>query len=253
MRAQITAPRLSRALLHTPLALPSTFLFFQKVLIVGDSSVGKTCLLSRLTEGKGARLTTTPTVGVSLATSVRTLPSGERIRLQIWDTAGQERFRSLSEGFFRGAHGVLLCYDMTKQASFLNVRMWLKSVLARVSSCDVVLVGNKADLADSRREVQVKSGETVAAELGCEFFETSALTGAHVEDCFDALAIAMHARLLVQTARRAAEAAAEHRGSPVASGGAAGADRGWKAGVGNKSDLVSLAAPPPDEAGTCVC
>lgn len=110
------------------------------------------------------------------------------MRLQLWDTAGQERFRSLTSNFFGRADGFVLTYDISNRPSFDHVIGWMRDIKTRAPpDCDIVLCGNKSDL-DNDRVVTYDEGKQLADEYGVQFFETSALTGQHVEKMFTALA-----------------------------------------------------------------
>ncbi|KAJ1427842.1 rab-type small G protein, partial [Ochromonadaceae sp. CCMP2298] len=165
-----------------------------KLLTIGDSEVGKTCLIQRFACDRFSA-NTINTIGVDF--KLKNVKLGEdRVKLQIWDTAGQERFRSISVSFFRGAHGILLVYDVTDKSSFRSVRDWMKQIK---ENCDddvlVVLVGNKCDL-DSERLVPFEEGRKLAEEFRMNFYETSAKCGTNVADCFVDMALAMKLRLL---------------------------------------------------------
>ncbi|XP_071772550.1 ras-related protein Rab-27B [Centroberyx gerrardi] len=162
-----------------------------KLLALGDSGVGKTTFLYRYTDNKfNPKFITT--VGIDFrekrvmytASSPNGATTGKtfKVHLQLWDTAGQERFRSLTTAFFRDAMGFLLMFDLTSQQSFLNVRNWMSQLQANAycENPDIVLVGNKADLAD-QREVQEKQAKELADKYGIPYFETSAATGAEVD------------------------------------------------------------------------
>ncbi|KAG7235614.1 hypothetical protein INR49_002424, partial [Caranx melampygus] len=162
-----------------------------KLLALGDSGVGKTTFLYRYTDNKfNPKFITT--VGIDFrekrvmytASNPNGTTTGKtfKVHLQLWDTAGQERFRSLTTAFFRDAMGFLLMFDLTSQQSFLNVRNWMSQLQANAycENPDIVLVGNKADLAD-QREVQEKQAKELADKYGIPYFETSAATGAEVD------------------------------------------------------------------------
>ncbi|XP_046723333.1 ras-related protein Rab-27B isoform X1 [Silurus meridionalis] len=161
-----------------------------KLLALGDSGVGKTTFLYRYTDNKfNPKFITT--VGIdfrekrvvySTNSSNGTTGKTFKVHLQLWDTAGQERFRSLTTAFFRDAMGFLLMFDLTSQQSFLNVRNWMSQLQANAycENPDIVLIGNKADLAD-QREVQEKQAKELADKYGIPYFETSAATGAAVD------------------------------------------------------------------------
>eukprot|EP01065_Artemidia_motanka_P036375 TRINITY_DN442_c6_g2_i7.p1 TRINITY_DN442_c6_g2~~TRINITY_DN442_c6_g2_i7.p1 ORF type:complete len:213 (+),score=58.89 TRINITY_DN442_c6_g2_i7:105-743(+) len=153
-----------------------------KILLVGDSGVGKSSLLLRFTEDTfdqdiGA------TIGVDFKVKNITVPyegRDRRLNLKIWDTAGQERFRTLTSSYYRGAHGVILVYDITERQTFENVERWLKEIDTFKSFADVrkMLVGNKLDLAQvgGGRVVDRDEGRSLAQEHGMMFFECSAKT-----------------------------------------------------------------------------
>ncbi|KAG5841534.1 hypothetical protein ANANG_G00200530 [Anguilla anguilla] len=167
-----------------------------KLLALGDSGVGKTTLLYRYTDNK-FNPKFIATVGIDFrekrVTYMSTGPKGTtgktfKVHLQLWDTAGQERFRSLTTAFFRDAMGFLLMFDLTSQQSFINVRNWMSQLQANAycENPDIVLIGNKADLAD-QREVQEKLAKELAEKYGIPYFETSAATGSEVENAVVAL------------------------------------------------------------------
>ncbi|XP_059366911.1 EF-hand calcium-binding domain-containing protein 4B [Carassius carassius] len=149
-----------------------------KVILVGNSSVGKTALLRRFCDGQ-FHSATAATVGIDY--SVRTLNLGDsHVALQLWDTAGQERYRSITKQFFRKADGVVVIYDITMEDSFRSVRPWLASILEAVGDpIPVMLLGNKSDK-DNEREVQTKEADMLAEETNLMFYECSAYTGANV-------------------------------------------------------------------------
>ncbi|XP_067247054.1 EF-hand calcium-binding domain-containing protein 4B [Chanodichthys erythropterus] len=149
-----------------------------KVILVGNSSVGKTALLRRFCDGQ-FHSATSATVGIDY--SVRTLNLGDsHVALQLWDTAGQERYRSITKQFFRKADGVVVIYDITMEDSFRSVRPWLTSIQEAVGDpIPVMLLGNKSDK-ENEREVQTKEADMLAEETNLMFYECSAYTGANV-------------------------------------------------------------------------
>ncbi|XP_072529160.1 EF-hand calcium-binding domain-containing protein 4B isoform X2 [Salminus brasiliensis] len=149
-----------------------------KVILVGNSNVGKTAFLRRFCNGH-FHTATTATVGIDY--SVRTLNLGNsHAALQLWDTAGQERYRSITKQFFRKADGVVVLYDVTMHGSFRSVRSWLNSIQEAVGDpIPVMLLGNKSDK-ESLREVPTKEGKRLAEESGLMFYECSAYTGYNV-------------------------------------------------------------------------
>ncbi len=153
------------------------------------------------------------------------------MRLQLWDTAGQERFRSLTSNFFGRADGFILTYDISNRPSFDHVIGWMRDIKTRAPpECDIVLCGNKCDL-DNDRVVQYDEGKQLADEYGVQFFETSALTGHHVEPMFTALATTIKRK-------RIDEYEQKHGSGGVANGGAMTDPRG----APTDSGTVNLAA-----------
>jgi Ras-related protein Rab-1A len=160
-----------------------------KVLIIGNSGVGKSCLLLRFAEDMFSD-NYISTIGVDF--KIRKLDlEGKSIKLQIWDTAGQERFRTITKSYYRGSNGIVVVYDITDRESFDQVQHWMSEIDAHASA-DVcrLLVGNKADLND-KRAVKTEEGETIARQFGIPFLETSAKDASHVEEMFVTMAGAM--------------------------------------------------------------
>lgn len=109
------------------------------------------------------------------------------VKLQVWDTAGQERFRTITKTYYKGAHGIILTYDVTDENSFKNIRNWIKQIEQNAqSSVCKVLVGNKCDKPD--RKVSFEEGKKLAEDFGMEFFETSAKSNLNVNETFNCLA-----------------------------------------------------------------
>ncbi|XP_054718637.1 ras-related protein Rab-37-like isoform X2 [Uloborus diversus] len=158
-----------------------------KVMLVGDSGVGKTCLLVRYKDGAFLSGVFISTVGIDYRNKVVNVDD-TKVKLQIWDTAGQERFRSVTHAYYRDAHALLLLYDVTNKSSFDNTRAWLGEI-NEYAQDDVVimLIGNKAD-SSADRQVMYEDGERLAKEYGVAFMETSAKTGTNVELAFMAVA-----------------------------------------------------------------
>ena len=155
-----------------------------KCIIIGDTGTGKSCCLHRFVEGKFKHGPPKHTIGVEFGSRVITL-GDKRIKMQIWDTAGQERFRSVTRSYYRGAFGALVVYDVTKRATFEHVETWLEDArtLAHENVC-CILCGNKCDLEDAPREVELLEGTRTAQENDAMFLETSALTGENVDEVF---------------------------------------------------------------------
>ncbi|CAL0309601.1 unnamed protein product [Lupinus luteus] len=153
-----------------------------KVVLIGDSGVGKSNLLSRFTRNEFC-LESKSTIGVEFAT--RTLQvEGRTIKAQIWDTAGQERYRAITSAYYRGALGALLVYDTTKPITFDNVARWLKELRDHADANIVImLIGNKTDL-KHLRAVATEDAQTYAEKEGLSFIETSALESTNVDKAF---------------------------------------------------------------------
>merc|ERR1711988_192510 len=153
-----------------------------KLVLIGDSGVGKSCLLLRFADDTYTE-SYISTIGVDF--KIRTIQlDGKTIKLQIWDTAGQERFRTITSSYYRGAHGIIVVYDITDADSFGNVKQWLEEI--QRYACEGVnklMVGNKCDLA-SKRKVEKKQAEVFASKLGIPFLETSTKTNNNVESAF---------------------------------------------------------------------
>jgi len=156
--------------------------FLFKVVLIGDSGVGKSNLLSRFTRNE-FNLDSKSTIGVEFATRSIQI-DGKTIKAQIWDTAGQERYRAITSAYYRGAVGALLVYDIGKSSSFENVSRWLKELRDHADSNIVImLVGNKTDKRHLRA-VSTEDGKAFAAEHGLSFIETSALEATNVDLAF---------------------------------------------------------------------
>ncbi|KAH0667544.1 hypothetical protein KY285_028750 [Solanum tuberosum] len=156
------------------------------------------------------------TIGVDF--KIRTVEQdGKTIKLQIWDTAGQERFRTITSSYYRGAHGIIVVYDVTDQESFNNVKQWL-SEIDRYATPNVnkILVGNKSDLVASR-VVSYETAKAFADEIGIPFLETSAKDASNVEESFMAMTAAIKKSMANQPAPNAAQPPNVNiRGQPVA-------------------------------------
>lgn len=165
-----------------------------KLLLIGDSGVGKSCLLLRFSDDS---FTTSFITTIGIDFKIRTVElDGKRVKLQIWDTAGQERFRTITTAYYRGAMGILLVYDVTDETSFLNIRNWIKNIEQNASdNVNKVLIGNKADMNESKRAVATARGQALADEFGIKFFETSAKTSMNVENVFLTIARDIQLRL----------------------------------------------------------
>mmetsp|Transcript_135331 Transcript_135331/g.263606 ORF Transcript_135331/g.263606 Transcript_135331/m.263606 type:complete len:213 (+) Transcript_135331:60-698(+) len=158
-----------------------SYAYLFKYIIIGDTGVGKSCLLLQFTD-KRFRSDHDLTIGVEFGARLITIDN-KQIKLQIWDTAGQESFRSITRSYYRGASGALLVYDISRRDTFNHVTRWLEEARANASANLVImLIGNKCDL--ERREVSYEEGEKFARENGLIFRETSAKTAQNVEEAF---------------------------------------------------------------------
>ncbi|XP_027117057.2 ras-related protein RABA5c [Coffea arabica] len=154
-----------------------------KIVIIGDSAVGKSNLLSRYARNE-FNPHSKATIGVEFQTQSIEI-DGKVVKAQIWDTAGQERFRAVTSAYYRGAFGALLVYDITGKDTFESVRKWLDELNAHSDSTVAkMLVGNKCDL-ESMRQVSVEDGKSLAEAEGFFFIETSALDSTNVKQAFE--------------------------------------------------------------------
>ena len=163
----------------------TTYSPIYKVILVGDSGVGKTCLLSMYV--KGVIEQTIPTIAVEFCTKEIELYDGTKIKVQLWDTAGQERFKSLAMTYYRKAYGILLLFDVTKRSSFNACKNYLEEV--RINSdkkCVIYLVGNKIDL-ENERQITKEEAEDFAKKENIKYIETSAIKNMKVTEAFTSL------------------------------------------------------------------
>lgn len=164
------------------IAAATEYDYLFKLLLIGDSGVGKSCLLLRFADHTYTE-SYISTIGVDF--KIRTIDlDGKIIKLQIWDTAGQERFRTITSSYYRGAHGIIVVYDVTDVDSFNNVKQWLNEI-DRYASENVskLLVGNKCDLV-SKKVVDYEAAKEFADKLNIPFLETSAKAATNVEKAF---------------------------------------------------------------------
>jgi len=171
-----------------------------KLLLIGDSGVGKSCLLLRFADDTYTE-SYISTIGVDF--KIRTIQlEGKTIKLQIWDTAGQERFRTITSSYYRGAHGIIVVYDTTEMESFNNVKQWLHEIdRYATEGVNKLLVGNKSDLV-SKRQVDTAAAKDLADSLSIPFLETSAKSATNVEQAFMTMASEIKKRMaMTPTAR----------------------------------------------------
>ena len=160
--------------------------FVFKILLLGDSEVGKSCFLMRYSDNVFVENYIT-TIGLDYKLKSVKLDSGKTIKVQLWDTAGQDKYRTIAKNYFKGSHGILLLYDVTKQSSFQNIRDWIQDIREEVSQKAIIfLIGNKIDLVD-KRKISKEKGIELAEEYKLPFFEASAKSGEKVDEVFKAL------------------------------------------------------------------
>eukprot|EP01111_Echinosteliopsis_oligospora_P005591 TRINITY_DN1904_c0_g1_i1.p1 TRINITY_DN1904_c0_g1~~TRINITY_DN1904_c0_g1_i1.p1 ORF type:complete len:219 (+),score=44.46 TRINITY_DN1904_c0_g1_i1:92-748(+) len=205
--------------------------YLYKVVLIGDSGVGKSNLLSRFTRNE-FNLETKSTIGVEFATrSIQT--EGKTVKAQIWDTAGQERYRAITSAYYRGAVGALLVYDISKHATFKNVERWLQELRENADrNIVIMLVGNKSDLRHLR-EVPTDEAKEFSEKNKLSFIETSALDSSNVESVFQNILTEIYhimSRPLPQSTEQ------EHRDTPD----------------GPTVDLTPVNTPPSKD-DTCKC
>merc|ERR1711939_184648 len=182
------------ALQLSPLAImASEYDYLFKLLLIGDSGVGKSCLLLRFADDTYTE-SYISTIGVDF--KIRTLElDGKTVKLQIWDTAGQERFRTITSSYYRGAHGIIVVYDVTDQESFHNVKQWLNEIDRYANeNVNKMLVGNKCDLT-TKKVVNTDDAKAYAETVGIPFLETSAKDSTNVEQAFIMMAAEIKARM----------------------------------------------------------
>jgi len=166
-------------------AADQNFDYMFKLLIIGNSSVGKTSFLFRYADDSFTSAFVS-TVGIDF--KVKTVfRQDKRVKLQIWDTAGQERYRTITTAYYRGAMGFILMYDVTSEESFSSVHDWCTQIKTYSwDNAQVILVGNKCDMEDER-VISYERGKQLADSLGLQFFETSAKENINVRAVFERL------------------------------------------------------------------
>ena len=167
------------------MATPQDYDYLFKVLLIGNSSVGKSSLLLRFVDNQWSDLFV-PTIGVDF--KIRTMEiDNKNVKLQIWDTAGQERFKNITASYYRGAHGIFVVYDISDTESFKNINNWLIEIEKNANkNVYKILVGNKCDLED-KRTVSYQQGKELAETYGMQFIETSAKSNTNVDEAFQLL------------------------------------------------------------------
>eukprot|EP01059_Diplonema_ambulator_P000039 TRINITY_DN1002_c1_g1_i1.p1 TRINITY_DN1002_c1_g1~~TRINITY_DN1002_c1_g1_i1.p1 ORF type:complete len:204 (+),score=59.55 TRINITY_DN1002_c1_g1_i1:53-664(+) len=173
--------------------MASEYDYLFKLLLIGDSGVGKSCLLLRFADDTYTE-SYISTIGVDF--KIRTIDlDGKTIKLQIWDTAGQERFRTITASYYRGAHGIIIVYDVTDLETFTNVKTWLKEIEKYATdNVSKLLVGNKSDMV-VKKAVDHTTAKDYAESLGIPFIETSAKNAINVEQAFRTMATEIKKRI----------------------------------------------------------
>jgi len=162
------------------------FDYLFKIILVGDSGVGKSCTILRLTSNSFVN-SHDITIGVEYGTKYINTDN-KKIKLQIWDTAGQECFKSIIRAYYRDSAGVLVCYDITDRKSFQHVENWINEILKEcIKKPKMILVGTKHDI-ENNRQVSMKEAQELADEHDMAFIETSSKTGEGIEKCFNIIA-----------------------------------------------------------------
>ena len=174
----------------------SDFEFLIKLVVIGDSGVGKTNFIFQFTEGRFSSVHVT-TVGFDYKSKIIKLPNKKKvIKLQVWDTAGQERYMALNKNLFQKVQGIILMYDLTNRDSFEHVQSWLNLIKKNVSNKTVMLVGNKLDLAEEKRIVTEEEGEDIGKKNDMLFFEGSGASGENVDKIFTKMAEEVYTKLI---------------------------------------------------------
>ncbi|KAF9109062.1 hypothetical protein BGX27_008045 [Mortierella sp. AM989] len=169
--------------------------YLYKIILIGESGVGKTNILSRFTQNEFT-FESKSTIGIDFATVKSIQIDGKIIKVQIWDSAGQERYRAISVAFYRGAVGALLVYDLSKMWSFQNLKRWLSELKEHADpNIVLMLVGNKSDLRHLRA-VATEDGKALAEKHNMLFLETSALNGTNVQEAFSEVIAEIHKAVL---------------------------------------------------------
>ena len=154
-----------------------------KILIIGDSSVGKTNIMSKYLKNEFHE-DSKATVGVEFGSKLFTI-NGHNIKAQIWDTAGQEKYKAITGAYYKGSKGAFVVYDITRKETFESIDKWINDLKSTGDpKMNIILIGNKCDL-DEKREVLKEQGEEKSRSFECAFLETSALSGDNIDKGFE--------------------------------------------------------------------
>ena len=152
-----------------------------KILLLGDSTVGKTCFLLRYMDDSFLDLHMA-TIGLDYRLKTMILEDQKIVKIQLWDTAGQDKFRAITRNYYKGASGIILIFDVTNLNSYENIKKWINEIKEEISeNVSIVLIGNKIDNVKERK-ITKEQGDKLASEIGVKFFETSAKTGEGVNE-----------------------------------------------------------------------
>ena len=154
-----------------------------KVVLIGDSGVGKTNIMSKFLKNQFME-NSKATVGVEFGSKLF-IHQDHKIKAQIWDTAGQEKYKAITGAYYKGSKGALVIYDITRKETFANLEKWVNDLkTAGDPKITIIIIGNKCDLAD-KRQISKEEGEEKAKSFGCAFLETSAFNGENIDKAFD--------------------------------------------------------------------
>ena len=154
-----------------------------KILLLGDSAVGKSCLLLRYCDDKFQEQHLA-TIGLDFRLKTLNLENNKKVKVQIWDTAGQDRFLAITKNYYRGANGILLVFDVTNHSSFEHIKNWIEQIKEEASEKIVIyLVGNKIDCTNNR-VISNEEGKKLSEEFGLKYYETSAKNNENIDSTF---------------------------------------------------------------------
>ena len=165
-----------------------------KVLLLGNSYVGKTCILLRFSEDI-FKESYDVTIGLNYRIKSMTIENNP-IKMQIWDTSGEEKFKAIAKNFYRGAHGVLLVYDICDKSTFSDVKSWIEQIIENADNDEIIMIlcGNKCDK-EKDRKITKEEGENLAKSYGIPFFECSAKSNININEIFDIMAHKIYTKI----------------------------------------------------------
>ena len=178
------------------LKLPDEYDYLFKLIIVGDTNVGKTNIMSKYIKDQ-FNITSKSTIGVEFGTKILEIDN-KKVKAQIWDTAGQERYKSITSAYYKGAKGAFIVYDITNKSTFESVDKWIKDLNSYGDkNLTMLLIGNKSDLED-KRIINKEVGEEKAKSFELGFIETSAYNGDNIDQAFDIMLKEVLKRYIVE-------------------------------------------------------